>query len=104
MVDFFDLATSSRWMIQRALREQDDDFTLLDVSSSATPPDNDSILSLLQEQEDSAYQSGAEARPFLSKSAEAELYLLAANFLLCKKHQEEEASSNNCEAITKGRH
>lgn len=82
MVDFLDLATTSRWMIQRALGEQDDDFSKID--SDANSPDNDSILTQLQEQSDSTYQS-TETRPFLSKSAEAELYLLATNFLLCKK-------------------
>jgi len=74
MVDFLDLATSSRWLIERALSQQDDDFAQLDVSSSSaaspTLPDD-------------GYSYGAtETRPVLSKSAEAELYLLATNFLL----------------------
>lgn len=77
MVDFLDLATSSRWLIERALSQQDDDFAQLDVSSSSaaspTLPDD-------------GYSYGAtETRPVLSKSAEAELYLLATNFLLCKE-------------------
>jgi len=74
MVDFLDLATSSRWLIERALSQQDDDFAQLDVSSSSaaspTLPD------------DGYSYGGTETRPVLSKSAEAELYLLATNFLL----------------------
>ena len=85
MVDFLELASTSRWLIDRALRDQDDDIVQLQVPSSGAPPENDSILYQMQEQEDVAYYGDAGTRPFLSKSAEAELYLLATNFLLCKQ-------------------
>jgi UAA transporter family len=95
MVDFVDLAESSRWLIDRVLRSQDDDFVNLEAASDgATPfeagagaaaaaaktsPTSDNILTSI------VYEDGYTATatlPLLSKSAEAELYLLATNFLL----------------------
>ena len=76
-------------MIQWALQERDYDFAQLNVSSHATCPDNDSILNLLHLQEDTAHNSGMEMHPFLLELAKAELYLLSANFLLCKKKKKE---------------
>lgn len=92
MVDFVDLAESSRWLIDRVLRSQDDDFVNLEAASATGPagessfpgasgaasPPSDSILKSLVYED--AYT--ATTTPFLSKSAEAELYMLATNFLL----------------------
>jgi hypothetical protein len=96
MVDFVDLAESSRWLLERALgatgREESDDFVNLELdpnnagqegssSSSGGGGSTGNILYSFYETEDGAYTS-ATTRPLLSKSAEAELYLLATNFLL----------------------
>mmetsp|Transcript_11640 Transcript_11640/g.29449 ORF Transcript_11640/g.29449 Transcript_11640/m.29449 type:complete len:546 (+) Transcript_11640:87-1724(+) len=84
MADFIDIVDSSRWLIERALRTyESDDFVNLETESSpatvAAPP-NDSILGALVNDE-SSYADPA-TKPFLSQSAEVELYLLATNFLL----------------------
>ena len=99
MVDFVDLATSSSWLVQRVLGQvvaydDEDDFANLEVNnpiSSASPYDNMNMANNGGTSGGNAGMGGAdsytmvETRPFLSKSAEAELYLLATNFLLCKK-------------------
>jgi hypothetical protein len=80
MTDFIELASSSRWLLDRVLGE-DDDFAKLEYNegnNAATPPD-DSILNSVPYSNETSGPG-----PFLSKSAEAELYLLATNFLLCK--------------------
>ncbi len=84
MADFIDIVDSSRWLIERALRTyESDDFVNLETESSpatvAAPP-NDSILGALVNDE-SSYADPA-TKPFLSQSAEVELYLLATNFLV----------------------
>jgi hypothetical protein len=86
MVDFVDLAESSRWLIDRVLRSQDsDDFVNLEAASDTGGADaltyqkGDSILTSLVHED--GFTTAA-TRPILSKSAEAELYLLATNFLL----------------------
>ncbi|KAL3923577.1 MAG: hypothetical protein SGILL_001578 [Bacillariaceae sp.] len=88
MVDFVDLAESSRWLLERYLGgggSDNDDFVNLesgqaDHAAYATNGGggNDSILQSLV-YDDTPTTS---TRPFLSKSAEAELYLLCTNFLL----------------------
>ena len=90
MADFIDIVESSRWLIDRVLSSQEsDDFVNLEAgtslsssSSQQTPitaPGNDNILNALVN--DESY-TNASTSPFLSKSAEAELYLLATNFLV----------------------
>ncbi len=73
MFDFIELATSSRYLIEQAL-VADDDFAKIENEAA-----NDSIL-LQTSHENSFY---TDSPPLLSKTAEAELYLLATNFLLC---------------------
>ena len=88
MADFIDIAETSSWLIKRALRSTsgDDDFVNLEIRtpSSATAaslaPASDNILNSLVN-DGSSYTTTA-ARPFLSQSAEVELYLLATNFLV----------------------
>mmetsp|Transcript_96543 Transcript_96543/g.144469 ORF Transcript_96543/g.144469 Transcript_96543/m.144469 type:complete len:532 (+) Transcript_96543:99-1694(+) len=75
MTDFIELASSSRWLLDRVLGE-DDDFVKLEHHDGPSTPD-DSILYAMPYSDEAAGP-----RPFLSKSAEAELYLLATNFLL----------------------
>ena len=82
MVDFLDVATSSRWIIDRMLGDAgDDDFAQLDTPSSSSGAIHESGANYYA---DASPAAMASTRPFLSKSAEAELYLLATNFLLCK--------------------
>jgi hypothetical protein len=84
MADFIDIVESSRWLIDRALSASDtDDFvkietetqSITETAAAATP--NDNILHALVN--DEPYTS---TNPYLSKSAEVELYLLATNFLV----------------------
>ena len=96
MVDFVDLADTSRWLLERALKggqEESDDFVNLEMdtantgssssgSGSGSGGSNDGILYSLYDTEDSSMYTSTATRPLLSKSAEAELYLLATNFLL----------------------
>lgn len=81
-----DIADTSRWLLERALKTYDDsdDFVNLEVKSthqaeSVSAP-NDSILTALVNDETS--YTDAATRPFLTQSAEVELYLLATNFLV----------------------
>jgi len=86
MADFFDIVEGNRWVINRFLSSSEsDDFvnigtesTAYSVASAATP--NDNILHALVNDESS--YTVTSTSPFLSKSAEVELYLLATNFLL----------------------
>jgi hypothetical protein len=85
MVDFIDLAESSRWLIERILSKgdnNDDDFVNLEVSDAGggDATRNDGILNSFVY--GSSSQQQQPPSPFLSKSAEAELYLLCTNFLL----------------------
>eukprot|EP00978_Attheya_sp_CCMP212_P039640 scaffold207977_cov55-Attheya_sp.AAC.4 len=90
-MDFIDLASSSRALIDRFLAEsEDDDFSHLSgggASHSAAPA---AVASGAQGTADSAYYGGQtsddENRPLLSPAAETELFMLATNFLLCKNH------------------
>jgi hypothetical protein len=82
MADFIELAEGSRWLLERYLGggSDNDDF----VNLEATPGHahngggSDNILQSTMYDE----SSSPDATPFLSKSAEAELYLLCTNFLL----------------------
>lgn len=81
MFDFIELATSSRILLERVLLEEED------------AGNDNNILYQQQQQEQQQQQTAgtffyeniynADSAPLLSKSAEAELYLLATNFLLC---------------------
>lgn len=85
MADFIDIVESSRWLIDRALSSSNnDDFINLGTKSIEDPAvaaavSNDNILHALVS-DGSSYATSTS--PFLSKSAEVELYLLATNFLL----------------------
>lgn len=85
MVDFVDLAESSRWLLQRFLGDDNDDFVNLEgdgqqaaAAATAAHGGGDNILHTFVYEDSMNVQT----RPFLSKSAEAELYLLCTNFLL----------------------
>ena len=101
-MDFIDLADGLNQVTTTLLRHLtttvaqdtgDDDFARIDGGeyehSTAAPPQQQQ--SVAQEMGDDTFYSpeGMNAtldvdHPFLSKTAEAELYLLATNFLLCK--------------------
>jgi hypothetical protein len=75
-MDFVDLANWQSSIIRQLSAAPDDDFSNLENLSPA---------------EAATAAAGADptgtldvSRPFFSKTAEAELYLLATNFLLCK--------------------
>ena len=82
MVDFVDLANGHRYLLERIL-DADDDFAKIenDYPSQSTTT---SVQYYDASQSQSALDSYIGATPVLSKSAKAELYLLATNFLLCK--------------------
>ena len=87
MVDFIDLANGHRQLLQRLLDGGDDDFAKMEneysySSSSGIRNDNSNSNSMTSQQQSYGSEGTAPA-PLLSKSAEAELYLLATNFLLC---------------------
>ena len=81
MVDFVDLANGHRYLLGRIL-DADDDFAKIenDYPSQTTTTGVQYYENPSQSALDS-YIGGS--TPVLSKSAEAELYLLATNFLLC---------------------
>lgn len=86
MVDFVDLAETSRWLLERYLGgsgngSDSDDFVNLemDAAAGAIPSAGDNMLHSFVY---SADPSSTTTRPLFSKSAEAELYLLCTNFLL----------------------
>ena len=87
MADFIDIAETSTWLINRALRStsDSDDFVNLEVktpsSAAHIAPANDNILDSLVN--DGSSYTTTSTSPFLSQSAEVELYLLATNFLVC---------------------
>ena len=74
-MDFVEWAETAQWLAGRVLA-MDDDFAKLDnydqPQSSYTSVGDTSY-----------YSESVAARPFLNKTSEAELYLLATNFLLC---------------------
>jgi hypothetical protein len=75
-MDFITLADSHRQLLRHL--NGDDDFGKIDNESSTQPP-----LSLTSEESyEQLVLEGQEK--LLSPSAEAELFLLATNFLLCK--------------------
>ena len=91
MGDFIDLVESSRWVIDRFLsgQESDDfanletgvsmgDMTLSQQQQTEMQPNastNDNILNAFVNEDTTSY-TATSTSPFLSKSAEAELYLL----------------------------
>ncbi|MGK3738722.1 MAG: hypothetical protein ACI90V_005569 [Bacillariaceae sp.] len=93
MADFIDIVESSRWLIDRVLSSQEnDDFANLEsgstsaqqtteIQSAASSNTNDNILNAFVNEDNISYTATSPS-PFLSKSAEAELYLLATNFLV----------------------
>ena len=95
MADFIDIVESSRWLIDRVLSSnENDDFVNLEsvstsaaaaqqteIQSAASSNTNDNILNALVNEDNISYTATSPS-PFLSKSAEAELYLLATNFLV----------------------
>jgi hypothetical protein len=94
MADFIDIVESSRWLIDRFLSStENDDFVNLEsgstsaaalqteIQSAASSNTNDNILNALVNEDNISYTATSPS-PFLSKSAEAELYLLATNFLV----------------------
>ena len=94
MADFIDIVESSRWLIDRVLSSnENDDFVNLEsvstsaaaqqteIQSAASSNTNDNILNALVNEDHISYTATSPS-PFLSKSAEAELYLLATNFLV----------------------
>ena len=89
MVDFIDLANSHRWLLQRVLDgggAADDDFAKIETGSdtSSSGQSNNAAQQTYYYNYDTVTINGTTSpAPLLSKSAEAELYLLATNFLLC---------------------
>ncbi len=86
-MDFISIAEStSLRAVNRYLSQEDDDFSHLDTTvTSSHDQGSDSILDMTKKAAalDSDYDN-LENAPVLSASAEAELFLLATNFLLCK--------------------
>ena len=90
-MDFFTIAQSTT---PRSLRRfladaMDDDFSRMDTShTSHHGYKNDSILDFVAAEADAAIDNAnggdVEKAPMLSPAAEAELFMLATNFLLCK--------------------
>lgn len=82
-MDFISLAQSTSFKAVRRYLEEDDDFSHLDTTHASHT--SDSILDMTKEAAAlSTTDDNLENAPMLSPSAEAELYLLATNFLLCK--------------------
>ena len=86
-MDFVTLADTA-WKLHRKLSGgEDDDFSNLsgggDSSMSSSSTMDTSHPAIMQQQQ-ADMPVDDQARPFLSPSAEAELFLLATNFLLCK--------------------
>lgn len=93
-MDFIDLANDMQAVTQSLFRhlvvseEGDDDFARLDGEYHAGSAHQ--AVSHAQPQSDGYSYAPADPsvqlkQPFLSPTAEAELYLLATNFLLCKR-------------------
>jgi hypothetical protein len=82
----FIAAGTSLWRLQRHLSGETDDFVAISDGSSTTYPTLTKTYSPLDVtlQETINILDGEKARPLFSPSAEAELFLLATNFLLCK--------------------
>jgi hypothetical protein len=83
MADFMDLANAHRHLLQRILNDEDDDFFKIEndhpTTTQSVYPDGSTLNS-----PHTAADAYIASSPVLSKSAEAELYLLATNFLLCE--------------------
>lgn len=82
-MDFISFAQSTSFKAVRRYLQEDDDFSQLDTTHGSHT--SDSILVMTKEAAAlSTNDDNLENAPMLSPSAEAELYLLATNFLLCK--------------------
>lgn len=95
-MDFVDLANDMSAVTQSLLRhlttaeEGDDDFARLDGEYHSSSAHQMAAAPAQQVQGSNAYYEDPTVplkQPFLSPTAEAELYLLATNFLLCKKQE-----------------
>lgn len=87
-MDFISLAETA-WSFHRQLSGEDDDFAKFSgggesSSSGATFVASASTVDASANMQDEGGPLDNAARPLLSPSAEAELFLLATNFLLCK--------------------
>lgn len=85
MADFIELAESSRLLINRFLGgAENDDFVNLETEPLVDSASAGGAVKgqTTDHQNDYSFDAPASSSPFLSKSAEAELYLLATNFLL----------------------
>jgi hypothetical protein len=84
MLDFIDWVTTSQELIHRGLGlaaaagapAVDDDFAKIEEPLGSSTTSAAAAAA--------GYYPHSETTPFLSKTAEAELYLLATNFLLCE--------------------
>ena len=86
-MDFQQLAVASSMNSIRRLLDssEDDDFSHLDASVTSHHTKPDSIIDLTENQSLAADSITInENAPILSQDAEAELLMLATNFLLCK--------------------
>jgi adenosine 3'-phospho 5'-phosphosulfate transporter B2 len=80
-MDFISFAQSTSFKAVRRYLQEDDDFSQLDTTHASHT--SDSILDMTKEAAAlSTNDDNLENAPMLSPSAEAELYLLATNFLL----------------------
>ena len=102
-MDFITIADTA-WRLHRRLSSgEDDDFANISgdgdsaaaMTTTTTNGMMDTSLSSMQQQQQGgltgtsgSMMNGDEARPLLSPSADAELFLLATNFLLCKSHND----------------
>ena len=77
-----DLANGHRYLLERML-DTDDDFGRIDNDNPSQSTMTSNVQYNGASQTQSAMDSYIGSTPVLSKSAEAELYLLATNFLLC---------------------
>jgi len=86
-MDFVEWAESSRWLLQRVMSVADDDFAKLENDIPNDIPSgsmSNAYTAASYSSPMSTYASEVATRPFLNKTSEAELYLLATNFLLCE--------------------
>lgn len=83
-MDFITLADSALQLHRKLSGGEDDDFTRLESPSSTSQ--SNAIYESSQTAmpyDTTTLSEEAQTRPLLSPSAEAELFLLATNFLLC---------------------
>jgi hypothetical protein len=85
-MDFMDLANWQSSIIRQLSAAPDDDFSNLENISPAAGVSFDPVGydPVTAAGTDSPLDTLDVSRPFFSQTAEAELYMLATNFLLCK--------------------